>query len=215
MKKKILSLLVIIMAIFTMPGAVLADSQAVAETGLKEAAAEEISTFESVDTYSEQVSNLESIDLSNYFESADKVNVYIFRGSTCSHCFDAIVYFASIAKDYGKYFNLKTYETWNNKANANLMTQVANVMGDDASGVPYIIIGDKSYSGYSDAMSDEILNQIKTEYAATDKYDVMDHLSEASAKTKAKNDSTAVTIILVFIVIAGGIGLIVMVSKSK
>lgn len=84
------------------------------------------------------------------------------------------------------------------------MTQVANVMGD-ASGVPYIIIGDKSYSGYSDAMSDEILNQIKTEYAATDKYDVMDHLSEASAKTKAKNDSTAVTIILVFIVIAGGI----------
>lgn len=46
------------------------------------------------------------------------------------------------------------------------MTQVANVMGDDASGVPYIIIGDKSYSGYSDAMFDEILNQIKTEYAA-------------------------------------------------
>lgn len=108
MKKKILSLLVIIMAIFTMPGAVLADSQAVAETGLKEAVVEEISTFESVDTYSEQVSNLESIDLSNYSESADKVNVYIFRGSTCSHCFDAIVYFASIAKDYGKYFNLKT-----------------------------------------------------------------------------------------------------------
>ena len=215
MKKKILCFLVILMAIFTMPGAVLADSQVVEETGLKETVADEISTFGSVDTYSGQVSNLESMDLSNYTESVDKVNVYIFRGNTCSHCFDAIVYFASIAKDYGKYFNLKTYETWNNKANANLMTQVANVMGDDASGVPYIIIGDKSYSGYSDAMSDEILNQIKTEYAATDKYDVMDHLSEASAKTKAKNDSTAVTIILVFIVIAGGIGLIVMVSKSK
>ena len=216
MKQKIMGFLVVIMTILAMPCAVLAEGEdIVTVTGLKEAVAEEISNFGSVDSYSEEINKLENTDLSSYSESTEKVNVYIFRGNTCSHCFDAIAYFASIAKDYGKYFNLRTYETWTNKANASLMTQVSSVMGDNATGVPYIVIGDKSYSGFGSSMADEILDQIKTEYASTDKYDVMDHLDEAKAKTKAKNDSTAVTIILVFIVIAGGIGLIVMVSKSK
>ena len=215
MKKKVLGILIILMTALTMPCAVLASSSVVTETGLKDTVEEEISTFGSSDAYQEQVSSLESADLSTYTESSDKVNVYIFRGNTCTHCLDAIIYFASIAKDYGKYFNIRTYETYTNKANANLMAQVSSIMGDNATGVPYIVIGDKSYIGFANSMADEILDQIKTEYAVTDKYDVMNHLDEATAAAKAKNDSVAVIVILVFIVIAGGIVLIVMISKSK
>lgn len=215
MKKKFLGIIILLLAVMVMPCSVFAESATVTSTGLKEAIEEEISTFGSSSTYEEEVTTLENADLSNYSESDDKVNVYIFRGSTCSHCLDAIAYFASIVGDYGKYFNVVTYETWSNTANSSLMSSVASVMGDDASGVPYIVIGDKSYVGFTSSMADSMLSQIKTEYASDEKYDVMDHLNETSSKTTEKSTSTGVTVALVIIVLVGGIALIYLVSKSK
>ena len=43
-------------------------------------------------------------------------------------------------------------------------------MGDEAKGVPYTIIGEKTFSGYSEEMNDEIIKAIKSQYK--DSYDV-------------------------------------------
>jgi glutaredoxin len=207
--KKVLGLILTLSIMLLAPSWVLADGEV--KTGLKEVIAEEISNFGDSSTYDSEITTLKNTDISSYSESDDKVNVYVFRGSTCSHCLEAIAYFTSIVPQYGKYFNLVTYEVWNNSANANLMKKVGSALGDSPDGVPYIVIGNKSFSGYSANSDSQIVAQIMATYNSTDRYDVMDNLDSTSAKNN--NDSKATVVIMVaMIVIAGGI-LIYFVSK--
>ena len=98
-----------------------------------------------------------------------KINVYIFHGNGCPHCAKAFEFFDSIEKDYGKYYKLVKYETWtsfNASYNNKLMYKVAEELGEDTSelGVPFIIIGDKIFRGYTTAYDDEIKKAIEDAY---------------------------------------------------
>lgn len=136
---------------------------------------DEILTFSAITEYdySEQVAYLKTVDLSNYSESEDKVNVYIFRGSSCSHCLESIMYFSSILDDYGKYFNLVTFEVWENPDNSALMEYIGSEMGDTVTGVPYIVIGEESFPGYAESLNADIEKAIVDEYNSTKKHDVL------------------------------------------
>ena len=90
-----------------------------------------------------------------------KVAVYIFRGKGCPHCEEAMEWFNSIKGDYGNLYVLIDYETWYNEENASLMSKVAESRGDSGMGVPYIVIGDKSWEGFTDSYKEEIIHQIK------------------------------------------------------
>ena len=89
-----------------------------------------------------------------------KVLVYFFRGEGCPHCEEAENWFKSIQEEYGSKFKIIDYEVWYNSENAALMQKISDTRGDDASGVPYIIIGDKSWIGYTEDYNEEIINQI-------------------------------------------------------
>ncbi len=134
-------------------------------------------------------------------EDSKKVNVYLFRGEGCPHCQEAEEWFASINEEYGEYFKVVDYETWHDEDNAELMKRVAEARGEEAEGVPYIIIGNKSWNGFAESYENEIIDQIKSEFAKNenDRYDIMKLLPNAAKK--AKNDTPA--IIITFIVIAG------------
>ncbi len=128
---------------------------------LKELVEEEIETFKNMDGYESEVAKLKAADLSDYKEDDKKINVYIFRGSTCPHCLDAALYFAQNAKEYGKYYNIVSYEVWNNKNNSEIMNNVGKKkFNEEVTGVPYIVIGDKTFSGFSDSIGKEMLNYI-------------------------------------------------------
>lgn len=145
---------------------------------------------------------MKEADLSEYKESDDKVNVYIFRDSTCSHCLDAVAHFASIAKDEGKYFNVKTYEVWSNSDNNDLMNDAANEIGDsEVSGVPYIVIGKKSWSGYAASYDDEMMKEIKSEYNK-DKSKRYDVIKAVNGEATGEKSSIAGDVISVVIIIA-------------
>ena len=90
-----------------------------------------------------------------------KVAVYLFRGEGCPHCEEAMEWFNSIKEDYGNLYVLIDYETWYNEENASLMSKVAESRGDSGMGVPYIVIGDNSWEGFTDSYKEEIINQIK------------------------------------------------------
>ena len=49
----------------------------------------------------------------------EKVKVYLFRGAGCSHCYDFLTYFADKYETYDDYFEIVTYESWNNSTNQN------------------------------------------------------------------------------------------------
>lgn len=198
--KKIILLTVAVLSMFlALPFNVSAKAKA---NSLEETITEEINTFDGQEGYEDYVKRLKEADLSEYKESDDKVNVYIFRGSTCSHCLDAIAHFASIAKDEGKYFNVKTYEVWSNSDNNNLMNDVANEIGDsEVSGVPYIVIGKKSWSGYAASYDDEMMKEIKSEYNK-DKSKRYDVIKAVNGEATGEKSSIAGDVISVVIIIA-------------
>lgn len=199
MKKKVIYLMisVFVLSLTLLPSNVKAEVEV---TGLNEVVNEEIEIFKSADGYSEQVEELGKFDLSNYKESNDKVNVYLFRGNTCSHCFDSVVFFASIAEEYGEYFNLKAYEVWNNKDNSDIMNKVADELDDEVGGVPYIVVGNKSWNGYTDSYGEEIKEAIKSEYnkESSKRYDVIKKIN-----TNGSSSNDILSLIIIIVVVAG------------
>ncbi len=144
-------------------------------------------------------------------EDSKEVNLYFFRGEGCPHCEEAEQWFQSIEEEYGSYFKVVDYETWYNEDNAALMQKVAEARGETAEGVPYIIIGDKSWSGFTESYEQEILDQIQSVYAqdVSARYDIMKYLDGSAPKKDAKDADKGANdalVLVLIILIAGGIG---------
>ena len=199
----------------------------IVESGIKEAVEEEIAYFgnsanfeneQTFNAYQEYVNKMKGADLSNYSESDEKVNIYIFRGKSCWHCLDEISWLSTQVKEYGKYFNIRTYEVWGNKDNNKLMSTVAKSLGETASGVPFTVIGKKTYSGFSEATGTSMINEVKEQFENSDRYDIKNdiNLTDGTLKnSEEKKSSSTVMIVLVGIIVIAGIALIVYISKSK
>ena len=54
-----------------------------------------------------------------------KVTVYVFYGETCPHCHELFKFLDSIEKEYGKYYQVKKIETWNDSINKEMMFETA------------------------------------------------------------------------------------------
>ena len=136
---------------------------------------------------------------------SNEVTVYFFRGEGCSHCAEAEAWFSSIEEEYGNYFKIVDYETWNDANNAKLMEKVAKARGEEAKGVPYIIIGNKSWSGFTTDYSTEMLEQIKKEYEVNpaERYDIMSLITEEEEKEENDFGKLVVVIAIVGIVCFG------------
>ena len=108
--------------------------------------------------------------------SEDKVNIYIFWGDGCPHCKHLAEFFNEHRSEVEKMANLYTLEVWKNSDNLTLMKNFGKFLGETPKGVPYFIIGNKTFSGYSESdtkTQKQILETIKTEFqksTKTDKY---------------------------------------------
>ena len=60
------------------------------------------------------------VPLNTYASSNDKIKVYFFRGSTCSHCESSLNYLNEHKKDIPENVEIITYEVWENENNAKL-----------------------------------------------------------------------------------------------
>lgn len=139
-------------------------------------------------------------------KDSKEVKVYLFRGEGCPHCQEAQEWFKSIDEEHGSKFKIIEYETWYNEENAELMEKVAKAREEEAPGVPYIIIGNKSWNGFTDSYKNEILSEIDSEYQkdVSKRYDIMKLIK--SGKTKKENHTSDILTLLVILVVTGGIG---------
>jgi len=182
--KKIKLFLAIIMCLFAMPLAVLAD--------------------EGSDDNVEVTSGETEVQ-----EEDNRVKIYFFRGEGCPHCADAEEFFNSIEEEYGQYYKILDYETWYNSDNAALLQKVGEARNEEISGVPYILIGDKSWSGYNDSFADDIKDTIKSEYekAVADRYDIANYVdftnAAGSVTEAAKKSNDAMVLIIILLAVAG------------
>ncbi len=138
-----------------------------------------------------------------------EVIVYLFRGEGCPHCQEAEEWFESIEEEYGSLFKVVDYETWNDEDNAELMQKVAEARDEKAEGVPYIIIGNKSWNGFTDSYKDEMIEEIKAEHdkAPADRIDALAKVTKAAAKDKKKEKDSSgdVIALLAILVVVGGV----------
>ena len=126
------------------------------------------------------------------------MTVIMFRGEGCPHCEEALEWFDSIEGEYGQYFDLETYEVWNNQENAELMDKVAEYLGESPDGVPYIIIGKKTYSGFAQSYAEDIKKDIMNEYNKNleERINVVYNVQNGVELEKEKDNSTAIIFIL-------------------
>ena len=149
-------------------------------------------------------------------EESKEVNLYFFRGEGCPHCEEAEEWFKSIEEEYGDYFKVVDYETWYNQENAELMQKVAKARGEEAQGVPYIIIGNQSWNGFTESYTGEMIAKIKSEFEkdVKDRYDIMKLLPNIGEDEK-ENTGADVLALIVIIVVVGGICFGVYKARNK
>ena len=104
----------------------------------------------------------------------DKVNVYLFWGDGCGFCAKAKEFFNNENSENSKYYNLVTYEVWYDEEGRNMMEKVADKLDVEVNGIPFIVIGDKHFSGYSSGMNDRLNEAIISCYESQDCIDVME-----------------------------------------
>ena len=142
-------------------------------------------------------------------EVDQRVLVYFFRGEGCPHCQEAEEWFQSIEAEYGSKYRIVDYETWYDEDNADLMQRVSDARDDNATGVPYIIIGDKSWIGFDETTyGPEIKAQIDAVYAqeVSERYDALALVGESAKAEKAKdgNGSDVIALVVILVVVALG-----------
>ena len=147
-------------------------------------------------------------DAASVSEQSKEVKVYLFRGEGCPHCQEAEEWFASIEEEYGNLFEVVDYETWYDSNNAELMQKVAEARGETAEGVPYIIIGNKSWSGFTESYESEMIAQIQSEYEVdvNDRYDALKGIDgKNSNKKEEKNTGSDVLALIIILVVVAGV----------
>ena len=160
----------------------------------------------------EQTESAETLDSTAEGENTEskEVKIYFFRGEGCPHCQDAEEWFKSIEEEYGSFFEIVDYETWQNEDNAKLMQEVAEARGETAEGVPYIIVGDKSWNGFTESYEEEIIDQIKTmfEQPVAERYDIMTYLKTGKKADKEESSNDVLVLVVVLLVVgAAGFGI--------
>lgn len=155
-------------------------------------------------------------DFSNYSENDDQAIVYLFYGQSCGYCQKFLEFLNSIIPEYGKYFKVVGYEVWSNSSNADLMDKAAKILDKSADGVPFIVIGDQVFTGYSSSYDEKIKSAIKSLYDTKKdaRYDILKEIENGDSKKASGTSSTAV-IIWNFVFLAAATGIILVATNNQ
>lgn len=108
-----------------------------------------------------------ALNLSPIVSASEPLNVYLFWGDGCPHCAKEKAYFNEVLPDYPN-VKLNLYEIYNNRANIALMQEAAKKLEVDSGGVPFLIIGDKAFVGYSEKISNPLIKN-RLDYCSSSK----------------------------------------------
>lgn len=116
------------------------------------------------------------------------LNIYFFTSDGCPHCAKAKEFiYGPLVKEYPSLV-VNEYEISKNTNNAKLLKKVANNLNIRVAGVPFILIGDRNFVGYSDGISDKLIQQRVGECFENFCPDTTASIALASADASEKKD---------------------------
>lgn len=129
----------------------------------------------------------------------EKVNIYLFYSKICPHCQKEEKYFETLKEKYQDKINIYTYEVTGNKTNNEIMKSLKKELKENSQGVPFTIIGSKTFLGYDESLNERIENTIESYLDENTKTDNT-YTIPILGKIEAKNASIIlIAIILGFI----------------
>ena len=84
--------------------------------------------------------------------AVNEVNLYIFWGDGCPHC-AAEKGFLNEIKDNYPNLRINAFEVYNDTQNQEYFKKTAEVLGENASGVPFTVIGDEVFIGFNESIT--------------------------------------------------------------
>lgn len=115
-----------------------------------------INTYAISNNYVDKVSSITNTKVED-----GKINFYLFYGKECPHCEAERKWLNNIKEDYKDYMNVYEFEVWHNEENAKLMELVLNEFKSNSKGVPFTVIGDTYYNGFSETAESRIESKIQ------------------------------------------------------
>lgn len=162
-------------------------------------------------------------------KNGEKINVYVFYGSTCYHCADLHTVLADLEEDqeYNYMFEVVDYEVWADADNATLMNNVADYLGTTVKGVPFYVIGDYYSEGFPDlsstdsktkeavkSVTNDLKNAIKKAYEAKNAKestytDIVAEVGKGNATVKDKTTKSGSNDVVGYIILGATVIVIV------
>ena len=124
----------------------------------------------------EEALESEKIDYDFEHEYSNKhVKMYLFYGKGCYYCHNFLEFAASNLMDkYNDSLDIYAYEVWFETNNKELYDGVAKLIDEKPDGVPFIVIGETSFSGYSDDYDEKIFAAIDKEIENKNRVDMVE-----------------------------------------
>lgn len=108
-----------------------------------------------IDEYEDKIHDVVDVEVEE-----NKINLYIFRGEGCPHCKAEMQWLESIKNQY-KELNVYDFEVWYNEENIDKYIKVSEKLNVNTNSIPFTIIGEKTFIGFSDTIKDNIEKTIK------------------------------------------------------
>ena len=115
-----------------------------------------ISTMALSNNYVDKVANLTNTTIDE-----NKINLYLFYGEECPHCEEERNFLEEFKDKYKDYLNVYEFEVWHDKENAKIMEEVKQDFKENGTTVPFTVIGDSYFVGYSTSTASRIENKLK------------------------------------------------------
>lgn len=162
-------------------------------------------------------------------DAKNKVTIYFFRGSTCSHCEESLNYINKHKDEIDENIEIVTYEVWENTNNEKLhqaLVQKLDVSDKSKNSVPFIVIGDTYLVGMNGnkADLDKVLNMARAyledeNYSDVVKETILENKFDVKALTLGElysEPSKVVTIVIysIFGIIVLGIAGMIIFSRK-
>ncbi len=102
------------------------------------------------------------------------VNIYLFHSKDCAHCKQERAWLEEIEPDYGN-INIYEYEVTRDKDNSNLLDNVKKRFNTSTPYVPFTVVGDKYFVGFSEDTKSGIVTMIER-YSEKEHRDVVNEV---------------------------------------
>lgn len=127
----------------------------------------------------------------------EKIKIYLFYGEGCPHCAHEKEFFSNYLKE-NEDVELIKYEVWYSQENGELLHKVQKKLNNNASGVPYTVIGSKVLVGFGEGQTDSTIKKYIDEYRKNGNFhDYVNEVLEGNmdvVKVKKENKKTKTSV---------------------